>query len=185
MLLLEKFLAYYCSPAMAGIKPSNLVTCFKDKLPNAKESIALLNKKLNKRDIYIDILCECPARLLLIVYRKGQLLKQLHDPAISDFLKTYGYDPNGSLKDYFRVLKARLQEDQFPHEIGAFLGYPLEDIHGFIRTKGREYLCVGDWKVYGDVEHAQRLFCQYKTCRNTILSRVKNGQSLAEIFRAA
>lgn len=33
-------------------------------------------------------------------------------------------------------LKKRLfTHDGFPHEIGAFLGYPLEDVRGFINIK--------------------------------------------------
>ena len=39
---------------------------------------------------------------------------------------------------------------KFPHEIGIFLGYPLADVAGFIRNKGRNCKCIGTWKVYGD-----------------------------------
>ena len=183
--MLEKFLADYCSPAMAGIKPSNLVSCVKSRIPNAKAEIEAVNKKLGKKGICIDILCECSARLLLIVYRKEKLAQQLSRLEIADFLKDYGYTPGCTLEKALDTLRARLQEDEFPHEIGAFLGYPLEDIHGFIQSKGKNYLYVGDWKVYGDVDHAQKLFCQYKICRRNVLGRVMDGQSLAEIFRAA
>lgn len=183
--MLEQMLACHCSPAMAGIKPSNIITCDKNKMIDVKQQMAQLNSKLNSKDIYIDTLCECKNRLLLIVYRKKKLMKQLKDRDISKFLKSYGYDENGTLNDYFNVLRSHLCMDDFPHEIGAFLGYPLDDIYGFINSKGKDFLYVGAWKVYSDVEGAQKMFCRYKNCTKAICKRVENGQSLAQIFYAA
>lgn len=37
----------------------------------------------------------------------------------------------------------------FPHEVGFFLGYPAEDVVGFIRNKGQNFKFCGRWKVYG------------------------------------
>lgn len=31
--MIENIIAYHCGPALAGIKPSNIVACYKDKLP--------------------------------------------------------------------------------------------------------------------------------------------------------
>ena len=36
----------------------------------------------------------------------------------------------------------------FPHEIGLLLGYPPEDVSGFIENGGKNFLCSGYWKVY-------------------------------------
>ncbi|MBP0060806.1 MAG: DUF3793 family protein [Eubacterium sp.] len=41
------------------------------------------------------------------------------------------------------------------------LGYPAEDVQGFIENETKECKCVGCWKVYGDVEQAQKKFEQY------------------------
>jgi hypothetical protein len=46
----------------------------------------------------------------------------------------------------------------FPHEIGVFLGYPAEDVLGFIINEGRNYVCCRHWKVYHDIERAQEMF---------------------------
>ena len=45
----------------------------------------------------------------------------------------------------------------FPHEIGLFLGYPFEDVMGFIENKGENYLCSGCWKVYSCEQDARVL----------------------------
>ena len=46
-------------------------------------------------------------------------------------------------------MRSRLaQREDFPHEIGLFLGYPLGDVIGFIKNAGQNCKCVGCWKVY-------------------------------------
>lgn len=183
--MFERTIAYHCAPAMAGIKPSNLVSCSKSKYPNVHQQIDALNSKLNAEDIYLDIVCECPSRVLLIVYRRANLLAQLRDPAVAAFLESYGYASDGSLEDYLELLSERLDCDKFPHEIGAFLGYPLHDIAGFIRCQGKDCLYVGDWKVYDDLDTAKKTFFRYKVCRKAVLQKVVRGQSLSQIFVAA
>ena len=184
--MLDNILANHCAPALAGIKPSNLVSCFKKDNPNILEDIEALNSKLNKKDIYIDIVCECPQRVLLIVYRGKKLIEHLSSTQIKNFLEGFGYDKNLSLQEYIERLSQRIKcNEEFPHEIGAFLGYPLKDIYGFIESKGRNCLYTGEWKVYSDVEMAKRTFCRYKNCKRAVLKRVNSGQSIEEIFYAA
>ena len=72
----------------------------------------------------------------------------------------------------------------FPHEIGLFLGYPLEDVTGFIAAGGAEYRCSGCWKVYGDVEQAQHLFRRYAACRKRYLAMASSGLTLGEMLAA-
>lgn len=57
------------------------------------------------------------------------------------------------------VRKLRRSED-FPHEIGLFLGYPLEDVAGFMELGPCSCKCTGCWKVYGNVEAAKKKFAQ-------------------------
>ena len=45
-----------------------------------------------------------------------------------------------------------------------FLGYPLEDVKGFIINEGKNCKCIGCWKVYSDECEAVRLFEKYKKC---------------------
>ena len=182
---LEQLIAYHCAPALAGIKASNIVGCFRSRIPTAKQDIRMLNRKLNGKGIFIETLCECSERLLLIVYREDKLTAQLRDPGVSEFLRGYGYDPDGSLQDYLDRLRSRLTNEEFPHEIGAFLGYPLHDILGFLHREEQECLLVGDWKVYEDAESARRLFCRFRQCRNSTFRLVCSGRHLYDMFRAA
>lgn len=56
----------------------------------------------------------------------------------------------------------------FPHEIGLFLGYPAEDVKGFIENKAACSKCSGCWKVYGDEQAARILFKNIKMHRNLL-----------------
>ena len=73
----------------------------------------------------------------------------------------------------------------FPHEVGLFLGYPAEDVEGFRRHGGQGYKYSGLWKVYSDVERAQRCFRQYGCCRRALCRRLEAGCRLVQLFRTA
>ena len=55
--------------------------------------------------------------------------------------------------------------------IGIFLGYPLEDVQGFIaEPKATSKIC-GYWKVYHNVDEKQKLFERFKKCTDCICRR--------------
>lgn len=183
--MLELLIANHCAPALAGIKPANIAMCQKCTVPNLYEQIKMLNKQLNTRDIYIDILCECNKRAMIIVYRKSVLEKHLQNRNNKAFLAQYGYGNLKDLTDYLDALKMRLNCDFFPHEIGVFLGYPLRDIYCFINHRDEGCILTGDWKVYHNAEEAKKQFQRFKACKKAVSDKVINGKSLAQIFCAA
>lgn len=183
--MLEALLAYHCAPAFAGIKPSNIAACQKSKFPDLYKDIDKLNDELNRKDIYIEILCECERRALLIVYRKKVLEKHLRERNNRAFLSGYGYPENGDIDDYINFLKKRLANDTFPHEIGVFLGYPLRDIYAFINHRDEGCLLIGEWKVYHNAGEAEKMFSRFRACRKALVKRVTDGMTLAQIFCAA
>lgn len=83
-----------------------------------------------------------------------------------------------------RHLRRRLLwREGFPHEIGLFLGYPPEDVQGFLADPGggRCKLC-GHWKVYHDVEGARRQFARFDCSREALCSRLRAGMTLSQLF---
>lgn len=183
--MIEHVIAYHCGPALAGIKPSNIAACYKSKIPNIHEEIKRLNAQLNCKDIYFDILCECEKRALVMVYRRNKLCSYLQREEISELLYSFGYDREIDLEKYTDRLKSRLNKAEFPHEIGAFLGYPAHDIYGFINHKNEGCLLTGEWKVYKDADTAKKLFERYSRCRCALLKRILQGKTLAQVFCAA
>ena len=83
-------------------------------------------------------------------------------------------------------LKRRLLEkENFPHEIGLFLGYPLRDVIGFIRNEGKNCKCADCWKVYGDEREAKKIFEAFRKCREVYLRLWKEGRSVSNLTVAA
>ena len=76
-------------------------------------------------------------------------------------------------------------EQDFPHEIGVFLGYPLSDVVGFIENSGRNFTCCGCWKAYGDPQAAQRHFAQLRKCTAVYLRLFHSGTPILRLTVAA
>ena len=71
----------------------------------------------------------------------------------------------------------------FPHEIGIFLGYPIEDVKGFIERQGKDYLFSGYWKVYGNPAEKMIIFQEFEIAKELILQYISNGLSITEIIK--
>ena len=175
----DELLAFHCSPVFVGLKPANLVS-----LPHGGsvqetevgELVRSYNEKFADQKIIFRRLCYCEKRLLILVYNKEKLEAILQDAGYQACLVAMGYRKEASLEEQLAVLEEHLQsKDGFPHEIGVFLGYPLEDILGFIINGGKNCKYSGYWKVYGDVSAARRLFELYERCSNALLQKVAAG----------
>ena len=70
----------------------------------------------------------------------------------------------------------------YPHEVGLVLGYPPEDVRGFIEHGGRDYVLSGYWKVYGDPVRAQRIFAAYDRARDAGIRLAGKGFSVMDIM---
>ena len=177
---LEVLLVAHCAPVLAGLKTANLlcVPACRERL--LERAVQGWNERLNAKGLTV---CTLPARgrcTLVYVYRRRRLEEDLARPGVGAFLYRHGY---GSLcvGQALRTLAARMQKKGFPHEIGLFLGYPLEDVQGFIDHRGQHCKCVGCWKVYGDVQAARRQFARFDKCRRVYLKCLQNGRSLQQL----
>ena len=112
-------------------------------------------------------------RALIYVYRPKRLEKDLNHPDALCFLKQCGYQ-NGCALDLVQQLQEKLCESQdFPHEIGLFLGYPFEDVQGFIQNRGCNCRLCGYWKVYAN--ECEKSAC-LKSIAIAVMSIAGNGQ---------
>ncbi len=184
---LEEGLAFHCAPALAGIKPANLISCPKAEYPGFLHLIEEYNQALNGKDIYFQVVSQLERSYLLLVYRGRQLSSQLRRPEILCLLAQAGYPVECPLAAQLERLSQRLaeQKDGFPHEIGLFLGYPPEDVTGFLQNGGKNCLLCGHWKVYSHPERARKLFRRYDQCRDALCRRVALGMSISQLFQAA
>jgi hypothetical protein len=188
MFSFEKALVGHCSPTLIGIKPANLLSLSKANYPQLPALIAAYIRSLAGKGISFRIVCECGCRWLLLVYRHQMLWEQLSAPSVQALLRQAGYpvSQTTSLETLLEHLSRRLTaSEEFPHEIGLFLGYPLADVIGFCQHRGENCKLCGYWKVYGDVESAQRCFAMFDQCRAALSARLMSGCPLTELVTAA
>lgn len=78
----------------------------------------------------------------------------------------------------------KTKQQEFPHELGLILGYPLCDVTGFIEYQGRNYLYSGYWKIYENLEETRKLFDLYDHIRYYMVKQVEYGKSLEQLMEA-
>ena len=154
---IRRVIVNHCSPVLLGCKPAALFTL------RSEKDLAVLAGFLRPR-LTLSVLRKNRGGLLVLAFEQARLEKTVLDRDALAVLAGMGYPAEASLAALLDYLRGQFVRSDFPHEIGLFLGYPVEDVLGFVRHKGRYYKCCGYWKVYGDVEHAKQCFRRYDTC---------------------
>ncbi len=179
---IDYIIGFHCAPAIRGIKLSNLVSIPRHMNEQIQFILTEYNKQFNEKGLFFYELCRCKERRLILVFREQQLTTYLHQLKTMAFLKSYGYMSSMSLIECLEHLRNRMESSiDFPHEIGIFLGYPLEDVQAFILHKGAKYQVCGEWKVYTDRVGAERSFVCYKACRTYCHSQLMMGKTFSSL----
>ncbi len=177
---LHERIVRHCAPTLAGFKCGSMFRVNSD--PHGiLEQVSGLEYELSHRGLRIDFLVVDDEGCLLYVYRPKLLEARLRDRGVRDFLAGYGYAANGCTSTLAELFDRFTHCPLMPPEVGIFLDYPIEDVRGYIENEGRCSRCIGCWKVYGDVEAAERRFQSYKRCRDVYSRRLAQGISLVRL----
>lgn len=167
-----------CAPFLKGIK----IACITN---IEKSALREMGRILVGTGIEYKLLVEQKGRCLVFFFRRKELSAYLKKEEVRDFLEAYGYQ----LDDVDRVLE-RLSDRVcqyscknicFPHEIGAFLDYPIDDVKCFIEEEGKNSLFTGYWKVYNNPGKAQRTFLAYDKAKLSAVNEFLTGKSIQDI----
>lgn len=183
--MLEKYLIEHCSPTLASLKTANLFGICVSDLNELIAQIQSLNNEFKFKGIEMTLLKYENKRALVYVYRRKQLEQDFNKPGVAAFMKKCGY-PSIDVDYAIETLRQKLAlSPEFPHEIGMFLGYPLEDVIGFIKNAGKNSKCTGCWKVYCNECQAKKTFAKFEKCRNIYKQLWQNGRDLLRLTVAA
>ncbi len=167
----ERYVANHCAPVLYRRKPAALLP---RKLFVTDDGV----NQLEGMGISVGVLSRGENNSLLILYHPHLLEKALSHHKAVEVLSGLGYPVRAGVEQMLGFLAKRFAyAEEFPHEVGFFLGYPPSDVVGFMTCKTDCKIC-GLWKVYGDVEKAVALFEEYARCRQALLSHVEKGGSL-------
>lgn len=171
----EMLLALHCAPIISGIKVSNLVALTR------AQSIVLC-RNIRPSGLSVWFLNYDGDTNPALIFRRNEMQSFLRQPHIQNGLSLFGYT-EFALIPVLLQLSARMRAYKagaggFPHELGILLGYPLEDVLGFLKYHGENYAYCGYWKVYGDIEEAKKRFAAYNKVRELAVVQVLNGSGL-------
>ena len=177
------FIVEHCAPTLSGVKVGNLVTQFYSSREELYDFIKTQDELLRPKGVRIVLMRVSETRALIYVYRQKQLARLLSRPCVQQFLSNFGYT-DFSLDACLSLMRARLLLNDFPHEIGVFLGYPLADIQAFIENKGANCPLTGYWKAYTNIDRAKLIFSLYRRCTANCCRRYENGTDILRLTAA-
>ena len=189
--MFENYLIDCCAPTLASLKSGSLFCCKCPSDSSVEEAVAEWNDGFAEYGLSMCILRRTATSALIYVYRYTSLARTLTDPEVQGFLSSFGYESCSccegcssdecSIRSCLDHLMSRLSgkepdEMRFPHEIGIFLGYPLQDVKGFIDNNGKNSKYTGIWKVYGDKDAAIKQFEKYRKCFSVYSALWRSGK---------
>lgn len=167
-----------CAPFLKGLKVS-----------------AILNVESGECEVFKDIIRETDIELyqlasdndkcLVLMYRRESFIRFLKKEGVVNFIREYGYKTNSIEKVLERLGKRvssfKDNNIEFPHEIGAFLDYPLADVKGYIENQGKNSILTGYWQVYANPNRAKYIFNKYNQAKDKAIREYLCGKKISEI----
>ncbi|MCR5201500.1 MAG: DUF3793 family protein [Lachnospiraceae bacterium] len=178
----DKFLVEQCAPTLAGLKTGSMFIIRNESNADADREIINLNKLLSTKGLRAISLNRTDSYTLIYIYRPDFLKRDLNEPEAREILKDLGYDNESISKCILKLTKRFSEENEFPHEIGLFLGYPPFDVKCFLTHPDEGVKCVGTWKVYSDEKKAESTFFKFKKCTEVYKRLIDEGRPLNKMI---
>lgn len=176
---LETQLALQCAPLLMRIKISNLLIIHKSN----KDAVI---KLFRKTEISYFMIYELEDKIIFLLYRKNELISYLNSDQVKKVMKLLGYnflELTMVLKEISKRYASYMKEKtDFPHEMGLLLGYPVDDVVGFIENEGQNFLYIGYWKVYNNLSDMILLFDQYNHAKEMVIRMISQGVNISNIL---
>ena len=182
----ESLLGFHGAPTFAGEKPAVLLSFRKSQFEDFDAMLASFLPCFRCKGISVLRLVEGEEYVLVLFYRARRLARYVKRADARMLLSACGYDADAPLGELLREVQRRMEiKKSFPHEIGLFLGYPPEDVRGFIEHHGRDCALAGYWKVYGNPEVARALFARYTACSEEFCAKLEAGVRFEDLVIAS
>jgi hypothetical protein len=166
----EAMIACFAAPLIKGLRCGTLLNVSRNGEDMRMAWRSQKNALSRRFGVEFEEMSFTKRSVILFIYRTDLLALYLSCEDTARFLKDMGYDCAGDFPgNCVRALAERYRSGM-PHEIGVFLGYPLDDVKGFIENGGRGSKATGYWKVYGDESYAAKKFDEYRKAETDVAS---------------
>lgn len=177
---IEMQIALHCAPLIAGLKLSNLLMI-------QNKDLDRTTSLLKRAGISYFVVAVTNGKAAVLLFDRRQLELYLQEEKVWQIFRDMGYQENvmGKILYAFRQRYEGylLRNQEFPHEMGLLLGYPVEDVEGFILNEGENCLYIGYWKVYENLSEKMALFRQFEKARDVLLRLLSGGTTIVEVVR--
>ena len=154
---IESLFLYHASPVLRQVKPAALITVRSECVEMWKKRESAMCKASG---LHMTELKRKERSSLFLIYDEQEIASALKQEDALRILRDYGYGTGLTAEGLIAYLAQRFAEDDFPHEVGLFLGYPPGDVKAYIENGGKNWACCRYWKVYENVETAQETWAK-------------------------
>ena len=177
---IEMQIAFHCAPLIAGLKLSNLLMI-------RNRDLDRVTGILKRAGISYFVVAATNRKAAVLLFDRKRLEAYLKKQNVWKIFQDMGYqnDSMGKILYAFRLRYEGylMQNREFPHEMGLLLGYPVEDVEGFIRNGGENCLYIGYWKVYENLSEKMMLFHEFERAREILIRLLSDGLGIVEIIQ--
>lgn len=174
---IETFISYNVALISARLKPSITLNLIKGRDKDLFKLWNLYGRDyLDKINLDYINLRDSEKSLIILIYDKELLLKYLKKKENLSFLIKIGYSKYLILEEALDTLRLRYDKYKCPHELGVFLGYPIEDVKDFMECSKKKCITCGYWKVYNNENKAKTIFKLFDTVKDFTISNIIEGK---------
>lgn len=155
------------SSVLLSEKTGELLTIDLDELAMSESEVEEgLDRLSNQWGFHYRLLMVNNSLLKFIVYRHERLQVVLDHAPYCVMVGKLNYGCPLSADGFIDEVKVRWEEQgSIPHEIGIALGYPLDDVFGYMGLLPLPCKGVCGWRVYGCMKTSQRLSSAFNNAR--------------------
>lgn len=163
-----------CAPTLKNQKTASLIN-FSSNVRNLNVLWKRYKYKV-KRKLNINFfeLKKNKNSTVVLFYNDEMLHNSIKDERNIKFLNRFGYNRCMNAYECLSLLSKRYQ-NMCPHEMGVFLGYPIEDVIAFVDCPNIKCKLIGYWKVYYNEEKAKATFDIYDKIKQNVIELILEG----------
>ncbi len=178
--MIKEIMIEHGAPTLAGIKTGNIFS-LEFESEDCKTEIREINMVLTKKGLRLIPVQKTNKKMMVYLYRPDYLERDLSAPEAEEILADKGYPCGDTACCIAELVRHLAADEEFPHEIGLFLGYPPSDVKGFMKSSCDGVKCTGCWKAYSNENEARRTFERFDRCRAIYQSEAKKGKPLESL----
>lgn len=162
-------------PVILGSKPSEILNISTKDALRVEKLKEIKSFFSNCMKISYTIIDTYDGGTRVLFFNEESLSNVLSNKKCVNFLKFIGYPTSANVDEYVDILVDKLHSEDFPHEIGIFLGYPLKDVVGFMGYGNYEFYKTKNWRIYGDPLISEKVYNNFLRDRNKMKHLIENN----------